>query len=334
MKKIILSLTVAALFALASCQKDDDRVNAPRQSGASVNQEMIESPQSGRQDSLPKEKTPSYMSEYMVNPKFGVPNSTYYYFKVFDLCGAFDIAVKLYERSTGTITYLPMTRIGANWILSTRIANNGWYDWRYVYKSNKTNISSNAYVLCNTRNSFSSSSTGTNSITWPFGADGSSWNNRTSYIGGSPQTWRGGEETKGTSYHFGYGNDEGTHKGTNEIYSDDWNRGTGTQDNNAEIRSPLDGYIETISSYSVSGYGNSKFVSIIQEGSNGKLYRFYVAHLNATDGSLYPGKYVRAGITKIGRLGSTGASSPHAHTNLRNITNGSPISVKFMFNAN
>lgn len=46
MKKIILSLTVAALFALASCQKDDDRVNAPQQAGASNNQEMIESPQS------------------------------------------------------------------------------------------------------------------------------------------------------------------------------------------------------------------------------------------------------------------------------------------------
>jgi len=92
----------------------------------------------------------------------------------------------------------------------------------------------------------------------------------------------------------------------------------------------LDGYIETIGQYYVSGYSTpSKYVSIIQQGPDGKLYRFYVSHLQSTASSIYQNKYVRAGIDQIGTLGSSGASSPHAHTNMR--VNGS--SVAFYFNA-
>ncbi len=261
--------------------------------------------------------------QYQVSPKFGKPNNTYYYFRVYSV-SSLAISVKLYNRATGAITYLPMTRSGNNWVLSTRISANGWYAYRYVYTltKNPVNSSTPSYELCNTRNTFNHS--GISSISWPFGADGSNWGNRTVYVNGSSQTWRGGQE--GGS---GYGWNQGTHTGTAERYSDDWNRGTGSQDLGAIIRSPLDGYIETIGTYHVSGYGNSRFVSIIQQGADGRLYLFYVSHLHTTASGLYSGKYVRAGIDQIGTLGMSGASSPHAHTNMR--VNGA--SVRFYFNA-
>jgi len=315
MKKLrFFAMSVILLYALASCQKE--QVINPSVPSTKVAMGTPDPGDSGNQLKM------ASFTESMVTPKFGKPNSTYYSFKVYDLSGALPLSVKLYEKATGTTTYLPMTRSGSYWVLSVRITNNGWYDWRYVYTASKANISSYAYVLCNTNNTFSAG--GISSISWPFGADGSSWGNRTV----SSQTWRGGEEGGN-----GDGWGQGSHIGITEQFSDDWNRGNGSQDFGAEIRSPLDGYVEQISSYPVSGYGNSKYVSIIQE-TDGKIYRFYVAHLNSTESSLYSGQYVRAGITKIGTLGMTGASSPHAHTNLRDITNGSATSVKFYFNAN
>jgi len=262
------------------------------------------------------------MTESNVSPTFGKPNSTYYYFKVYDPSGTLALAVKLYDKATGTTTYFPMTRTGNYWTLSKTISTNGWYDWRYVYNSTHANISGNAYTLSNSKNTFNSSPY---AISWPFGADGSSWYNRTP----NSQTWRGGEETKGTAYHYGYGWNEGTHINSDEKYSDDWNRGTGSQDLGAIIRSPLDGYIDAIGQYYVSGYGYSTYVAVIQKAADGTLYRFYVAHLQSYPSSLYVGKYVRAGIDQIGTLGSSGASSPHAHTNMR--VNG--VSIPFYFNA-
>lgn len=309
MKKLIFLITVCIGFV--ACHKDelfDDQVP-------------------------PTMKSTSIMTESVVNPQFGKPNATLYYFKVSDLAGTLSLSVKLFERTSGTIRYLPMTRIGTYWILSTKIATNGWYDWRYVYSASKSNISEHAYTLCNTNNTFSS--TGISSLVWPFGSDGSDWKQRGVSIGNSFQVWRGGQETKGTSYHIGYGWNEGTHIDIDEQYSDDWNRGAGTQDFGAEIRSPLDGYIAVASGTYISSLlgTKSKYVSIVQEASDGKLYRFYVGHLNTTEPSLFVGKYVRAGVTKIGTLGMSGASSPHAHTSLRNITDNANTSVKFYFDA-
>ena len=105
------------------------------------------------------------------------------------------------------------------------------------------------------------------------------------------------------------------------------NRGEHPKDDeNTVIYSPLDGYVESVSSYSVSGLGQSKFVSIIQYMPQGK-YRFYVAHLNQQ--LVTEGQYVQAGKTPIGVLGKTGATSPHAHCNLR--LNGK--TVPFYFDA-
>jgi hypothetical protein len=318
--KTFVYLAIVLLMVLGACQKENETIN-PQVPSTSVDTGTLDPGDSG--DSLIMNNKVGTLTGYQVSPRFGRPNSTYYTFKVYDPIGTLSLSVKLYDKASGTINYYPMTKNGSYWMLSKKISTNGWYDYRYVYTSNHANINTTTYQsLCNTKNSFNSSPY---LICWPFGADGSSWSNRT--ING--QKWRGGEETKGTSYHYGFGWNEGTHTGTTEKYSDDWNRGTGSQDLGAVIKSPLDGYIETIGEYYVSGCGYSKYISIIQESSDGKLYRFYVSHLKTTASGLYSDKYVRAGIDQIGTLGMSGASSPHAHTNMR--LNG--VSVPFYFNA-
>ena len=318
-------MVIVLLFAMASCQKYQDikpSVPTPQMTG---DMGTFDPESSGQQL-----KTAATVTEYAVSPRFGKPNATNYLFKVYDPVSTSALSVKLYDKATGTITYLPMPRVGSYWTLSTPIENNGWYDYRYVYTSSHANISATTYPsLCNTRNTFT---TIPYSISWPFGADGSSWNTRTVNVGGISETWRGGQETKGTSYHYGYGWNEGSHIGTDEQYSDDWNRGTGSQDLGASIRSPLDGYIAAYGTYTTS-LGQSLYVSIVQESSDGNLYRFYVGHLQSYPSSLYVGKYMRAGVDQIGTLGSSGASSPHAHTNMRKVTNGANTSVQFYFNA-
>lgn len=307
MKKIMF-LAFIALMILGACQKEE---MVPNQDA--ISSSICDSVS----ESLPTvDLKAGTMTGYTVSPRFGKPNSTYYNFKVYDVGGTLALSVKLYDRATGSITYLPMTKTGSYWLLSTKLSTNGWFDYNYVYTINKTAINSSATYtgLCNSRNTFSSS--GTSSICWPFGADGSSWYYR--------NTWNGGQE--GGS---GYGWNEGSHTGTTERYSDDWNR---TNDLGAIITSPLDGYIAAYGTYPTS-LGTSKYVSIVQQASDGNTYRFYVGHLQSYPSSLYVGKYVRAGVDQIGILGSSGASSPHAHTNLRSITNGTNISIPFYFNA-
>jgi hypothetical protein len=323
MKKFsVFFMVMVLLFALVSCQKDQDIPS----SVPILQSENVGTPDPG--DSGQQIKSTTIITEYPVTPRFGKPNVSYYLFKVYDPAGTLALSVKLYDKATGTITYLSMPRAGNSWILSTQLSYNGWFEYRYVYTYNKANISTITYApLCNTINTFSAG--GISSISWPFGADGSSWNNRTVYVspyGNIP--WRGGEETKGKPYHYGFGWNEGTHIGLNERYSDDWNRGLGNQDLGAIIRTPLDGYIDAYGTYATS-VGPSKYVAIIQQASDGNLYRFYVGHLQSYPSNLYIGKYVRAGIDQIGNLGSSGATSPHAHTNMRKSNNA----VKFYFNA-
>lgn len=324
-KKNLFSYAILAyVLVFVSCQKEE----------LLISPDILGTNQETSSTSNLKAATVNGFTEYVVNPKFGKPSSTNYYFQVYDPTGTLALSVKLYEKTSGTTTYLPMTRTGGNWILSTKITINGWYDYRYVYSATKANISSNpAYTLCNTRNTFSVNSTSTVMtspcyLTWPFGADGSSWFNRTVTVNGISQSWAGGEEGG-----YGYGWNEGTHIGTTERFADDWNRGTGSQDLGAELRSPLDGIVIDYGTYNTD-LGASKFVSIKQEGSNGKIYKFFFGHMNQIDPGIVFNKYVRAGVTRLGTLGATGASSPHAHCSLRDITNeNNQLSAQFGFSA-
>lgn len=312
-------MSVVLLCSLASCQKEQTiNSSVPAAQG-------VGNPSPGDSGNIWKAAS---FTESAVSPKFGKPNSTYYLFKVYDLSGALPLSVKLYEKASGTTTYLPMTRSGSYWTLSTRIANNGWYDWRYVYSGSKANISSNAYTLCNTRNVFSS--TGTSSISWPFGADGSSWGSRLNWIGANESGGCGsGWNMNGHCYQS---------CGADDSYAVDWNKDCSHSytDDGATVYSPLDGkvikrMVDSPSNHN-GGYGNA--IDIQQEAADGKLYTFRIAHLKYAP-PITVGTYVKAGTTAIGNIGMSGGTStaPHAHCALYNATDGCNAKAKFTFNA-
>ena len=311
--KMFISLFIVLLLALASCQKDQDA--------------SLVTPASQVASNNPMTLKTTTMTEYAVSPKFGIPNSTNYLFKVYDISGSLAVSVKLYEKATGTTTYLPMSRVGSYWTLSQKIVNNGWYDYRYVYSASKNNISANAYILSNSRNSFN---TCPYLIGWPFGADGSSWTNRIGWIGAMEGGCGDGWNQGGHHYYS---------CGADDSYAEDWNKNCSTPyaDDGAIFRSPLDGKIVRVTIDSPSnhygGYGNS--VDIEQETSSGNVYVFRIAHLKYAP-SVSVGDYVRAGSTKIGNIGMSGGTStaPHAHCALYNATSGCNTKAKFSFNAN
>ncbi|MEI6774785.1 MAG: peptidoglycan DD-metalloendopeptidase family protein [bacterium] len=304
---------VVLLMGLGSCQKE----KTPSQQ---AQQETI--------PRLPIENSTVAMIEYMVLPKFGKPNTTMYYFHVYDPAGILAISVKLYEKSTGMLTYLPMTRLGNYWTLSTMISTNGWFDWRYVYSINKNNISGIAYVLCNTNNNFSP--IGVSSLTWPFGADGSTFINRQGWIGAMEEGGCGSGWNEGGHHYYSCGADDS--------YAEDWNKicSTPYADDGTVVRSPLDGKVVRVffdsPSYHNGGYGNA--IDIQQESCDGILYVFRIAHLKYAP-LLSLGDYVRAGSTPIGHIGMSGGTStaPHAHCALYHVTNGCNAKSKFLFTA-
>ena len=320
MKTKISMLMISILIIMASCQKEQ-KINSSVPASQGVG-----NPSPG--DSGNHVKTVSF-TESTVSPKFGKPNSTYYLFKVYDLSGALPLSVKLYEKASGTTSYLAMTRSGSYWNLSVRISTNGWYDYRYVYSGSKANISSNSYTLCNTNNTFSS--TGISSISWPFGADGSNWGSRLNWIGANESGGCGnGWNVPNQHCYFSCGADDS--------YAVDWNKGCSSPyaDDGSAVRSPLDGKIIKITTDSPSnhngGYGNS--IDIQQEAADGQTYVFRVAHLKYAP-TLTVGTWVRASSTTIGYIGMTGgtSSAPHAHCALYNATNGCNAKSKFTFNA-
>lgn len=314
MKHFVL-LAVMLLMILGACQKEDMSSTMDEMS-SSVNDSV-----SGSSDTLHLKA--GTMTGYNVSPRFGRPNSTYYYFKVYDASGTLSLSVKLYDKASGTTTYYPMTRSGSYWMLSKKISANGWYDYRYVYTSNHANINTTSYQpLCNTKNGFNTSPY---LIGWPFGADGSSWSNRLGWIGANESGGCGSKPGEGGHYNQGCQADDS--------HAVDWNKNCSTPyaDNGATVKSPLDGKVVRIMINS-SGYGNA--IDIEQESSNGIKYVFRIAHLKYAP-TLSVGTYVKAGVTTIGYVGMSGGTStaPHAHCVLYNNNGSCKIGVPFTFNA-
>lgn len=263
----------------------------------------------------------------------GRPNETQYKFYVAnpstDLLG---VIVQFSPPAGGTVNKFMSKNSAGNFFLQQTLMQSGRYKVKYLlrYRTPKAEqtVTPNSGFIDNTLVNFDGE---VKKLVWPFGDDGSSWNNRSGLNG---WLWKGGEEQRKLNVPLGirgYGHNEGTHKGTDEAYSDDWNRGRGDQDKDAIIHSPLDGVVEFSDDYPVSGYGDSQYVSIIQYASNGKTYRFYVSHL--AERLVNKGDTVYAGVTPIGILGKSGASAYHAHCNLRDVTGGKKVSVPFDFSA-
>lgn len=304
------------LMVMSACEKEDMSPVSDMPS-SSVNDSVSESLDT-------QHLKAGTMTGYTVSPRFGRPNSTYYTFKVYDPVGTLSLSVKLYDRVTENTTYLPMTKTGSYWLLSIKIPNSGCFAYKYVYSINKVNINSSSYLdLWNSKNTFSYSSI--SSISWPFGADGSSWSKRLGWIGANESGGCGSGPGQGGHYNQGCQADD--------CYAVDWNKNCSTPyaDNGATVRSPLDGKVVRVMINS-SGYGNA--IDIEQESSNGIKYVFRIAHLKYAP-TLSVGTYVRAGATIIGYVGMTGGTStaPHAHCVLYNNNGSCKIGVPFTFNA-
>ncbi len=321
--KHFVFLAVLFLIGLGACQKEDmSPVDNQNMTVADNQSSSVNDSTSGSLDTLHLKA--GTITGYTVSPRFGRPNSTYYTFKVYDVIGTLSLSVKLYDRATGTTTYLPMTKTGSYWLLSTKISNSGCFAYNYVYSISKNPINTSSYSdLWNSKNTFSYS--GTSSISWPFGADGSSWYNRLDWIGANESGGCGSGPGEGGHYNQGCQADDS--------YAVDWNKNCSTPyaDNGATVKSPLDGKVIRIMVNS-SGYGNA--IDIEQEASNGTKYVFRIAHLKYAP-TLSVGTYIKAGVTIIGYVGMSGGTStaPHAHCVLYNNNGSCKIGVPFTFNA-
>lgn len=322
----IIAVCLLSVMSITSCDKYRDDVLVDETMSQKLAQENSE-----YQMMSTSSYNPTY-TEYDVSPsKFGKPNSTNFTFKVKDVSGSQPLSVKFFERATGTVNIIPMTRIGTDWVLTKQMINNWWFDYRYVYSSTGNPISSTlAKELCATYNTFSS--TGYSSIKWLFGADGSSFTNR---LG-----WYGAKESEGCGSGWNINGHKYQSCLADDSYAEDWNKyckTNGLADDDAEIKSPLDGKVIKVTVNGVpdshGGYGNS--IDIEQVTANA-TYVFRVAHLKyAPPSSVAVGTWVKAGYTKIGNVGMTGGTSsgPHAHIVLYK-KNSCYAPMKFYLNAN
>lgn len=318
--KNFVFMAIILLLSLGACRKEKEEISP-------VMDEVSSSSNVSDSSSVNTGNPKAIMTESNVTPTFGKPNVTNYFFKVYDPSGTLALAVKLYEKATGTTTYFPMTRTGSYWTLSKTISTNGWYDWRYVYNSTHANISTTAYTLSNSKNTFNSCPY---AITWPFGADGSTFYYRNGWIGAMEGGCGSGWNQNGHHYYS---------CGADDSYAEDWNKNCSTSyaDDGAAFRSPLDGKVVRVFFDSPSnhngGYGNA--IDIEQTTSSGNTYVFRIAHLKYAP-TLSVGQYIRAGVTTIGYIGMSGGTStaPHAHCALYNSTTGCNIKTQFLFSAN
>ncbi len=316
--KYIISI-ILLFTVMVSCQKEEFGTEQNLQQNVALKQQT-------NATATVQAAAASTFTEYQVSPKFGKPNTTTYYFQVLDLNGTFALSIKLYERATGVTTYYAMTRVGNYWTRSLTLPQNGWYDYRYVYTATQQPINTaTSYELCNTRTVFNAGSF--SSVRWIFGADGSSYTNRLGWkgprdAGGCGNGW----EAPGSQHFY-------LNCSVDDRFAEDWNRDClnsgGSADDGAELRSPFDGTV--LFAGNSTGYGNR--VDIQQTLANGSNIVFRIAHLKYTP-TVTVGAWVKAGVTKIGNLGSTGNSTgPHAHCAMYSINGGCYSAEKFNFDA-
>ncbi len=298
-------------IGISSCKKEVNPILSNSQTEES----------SGKGDDEPMLKSTFIESE--VSPKIGKPNVTDFVFQVYDPSGTQAISVKFFEHATGAVNYVAMSRVGSYWRLTKKMINNGWFDYRYVYTvtNQATSPTIESYRMCATHNTFNAS--GTSSIKWPFGADGSSFTNRLQWIG-SHEGGCGSNWGENGHYHMNCG--------ASDYYAEDWNKNCSSaySDDGSEVRSPLDGKV-----IGVNGIGYGYSVDIEQKNpSNGDVYVFRIGHLKYTP-PVSIGTWVKAGYTKIGNVGMTGtATAPHAHIVLYKQNLNCKQGIQFLLNAN
>lgn len=261
----------------------------------------------------------------------GRPNETQYKFYVAnppnDLEG---VVVQFSPPAGGTVNKVMTKNSAGNFFLQQTLMQSGRYGVKYIlrYRTPKAEqrLIPNSGFIDNTLVNFDGE---VKKLVWPFGADGSSWNNRAGWIGSM--------EVGGC----GQKHNDGGHKYYNNRADDrlaeDWNKNCRQpySDDGAEVRSPLDGTVILVKKDSPSnhhgGYGN--YVDIKQTIGT-TSYVFRIAHLKYSP-SVYVGQKVFAGKTNLGQIGMSGGTStgPHAHIVLYKDFGDRYVGTQFSLNA-
>lgn len=245
-------------------------------------------------------KSTSHNSEIVRDP------GTMYVWYIINYQGSGTPHVKCYTPNHQSV-YYPMIYNSSNgiWYLGRTLPMQGHYVWRYV-DGNYNNLTTWNTYIDNTYVRFDEN--GTSSLVWPFGnEDGSSYNN--------PGLW---------TMNCGPGCYQ--HTG-NYYYSYDWNWNASDpwSDNGKILESPVDGFVSSISTYTTS-YGTAWQIIVEQEYGT-KKFRHAFCHIQSST-FVDIGDYVQTG-TPIAKLGSTGASSPHAHCQLKLVGNSANIPLEY-----
>ena len=265
------------------------------------------------------------------DPLHGRPNETAYKFYVAnppsDLQG---VVIVFSTPAGGKVTRVMQKNSAGNFFHEQTLSQSGRYEVKYLLryrtpKAEKTVVPASGFID-NTLVNFDGS---TKKLVWPFGADGSSWNNR--------QGWVGSMEKGGCGQKHGQGGHKYYNNRADDRLAEDWNKNCGTSyaDDGAEFRSPIDGVVEKIRidrpNQHYGGYGNC--VDLKQTIGN-KTYVFRIAHLKFAP-SVSVGQKVFAGKTIIGYVGESGgtSSAPHAHIVLYQEISGNYVGSLFSLDA-
>ncbi|MDR0607487.1 MAG: M23 family metallopeptidase [Candidatus Peribacteria bacterium] len=189
-----------------------------------------------------------------------------------------------------------------NWSKEMTLLQPGRYTFTYaVYRNNTCfNYTPTPNYVDNTVVNMSGA---TKKIVWPFGADGSSWNDK------NPSSGVG-------AWYITCGPGQGTYTGT-ESQAQDWARNSCQ---GATIKSPLDGIV-----FKKEQYHGGNIIGI-QQTVGTTEYKLSINHLDSYATGISVGSYVKAGVTVIGYVGQTGnATGPHAHIHIKVNSNSVPF---------
>lgn len=329
-----------AIAFVSSCSKDDIVVTAPEEESITSNSEGITT-RAGTSVYYGVEAS-GFPYGQTTQPSHGNPNNTQYKFYVANPPSTLtSVKVVLTTPCDDVYSFNMTMQSNGNYLLQRTLSEQGRYTVKYrLYYNNSTTtyqeqIPTPSYVD-NTKVNVSVGSSAANSnvsMYWVF-ADGSSFGSPYIQKYGATLQWVSGSTGGG----YGYG--QGTHTGTDQYYSLDYNLkvSSGTYsgptnitaaDEGTPLYSPIDGKV-VLANYT-SDYGHR--VRIQQTIGNATI-DVYLGHLQYSSPTSV-GATVYAGQTIVGYLGQTGASSPHLHMNARIVqSNSSLLSVPHSLNAN
>jgi hypothetical protein len=302
----VFATVMVCVFAcmMSSCSQDDV-VPAPVEEEVIVEDSGSPMTRSGGTTEYGIQLKPGTTPPFPGEPTHGIPGVTEYRFFVANPPdGTTGVDIVFTAPDGNPYPHSMTVNPAGNWLKEMSLLQSGHYTVVYkIYQgSSYTTVTPYPSYVDNTVVDISGT---TKKLVWPFGADGSSWNNRFPSAGGDD--W-------GISCYPG----QGSHTGT-EYYAQDWRR-DGCK--GATIKSPLDGIV-----FKKELYNGGNIIGIRQIIGTTE-YKLSINHFDSYATGIQVGSYVRAGITVIGYVGETGvASGPHAHIHIKVNSNSVPFDL-------